>query len=162
MKQHLIGNITGGSSGSSYSAATPDSMRVTACSALQIACMADLFDKVGPSNISRAARFLACANVHAERHDALVKAMWKCWEVGRCAGQMGTTKDTRGDWCSERGLTAGWASVCQPEPTKRLDHASMSEHRCSFDHTLYCVSHRMQAQYHTTRASCQDVVYDFP
>src|SRR5258708_33150014 len=70
---------------------------------------------------------------------------------------MGTTKDTRGDWCSGRWLTAGSASVCQPEPEKRLDYASTSEHRCSFDHTLYCVSYRMQAQYHTTRAPCQGI-----
>jgi hypothetical protein len=99
MKQHLIGNITGGSSGSSYSAAEPDSKRVTACSALLIACMADLFDRVGPSNIPGAARFLACANVHAERHDALVKVMLKCWRWGgaralqKTPGKAGVRKD---------------------------------------------------------------------
>ena len=63
---------------------------------------------------------------------------------------MGTTKDTRGDWRSGRWLIADSASVCQPEPEKRLDHASMSEHSCSFERKLYGASHGTRAQYHIT------------
>ncbi len=68
---------------------------------------------------------------------------------------MGTTKDTRGGRRSGRWLTAGSASACQPEPEKRLDYASMSEHGYSFDRKLYLHPIRMQAQYHITRAPCQ-------
>jgi hypothetical protein len=70
---------------------------------------------------------------------------------------MGTTKDTRGGWRSGRWLTADSAAACQPEPAKRLDYATMSEHRCSFDRKLYRVSQKMQAQYHITRAPCQEI-----
>ena len=71
---------------------------------------------------------------------------------------MGTTKDTKGDWRSVKRLITDSASVCQPEPEKgkRLDHASTSEHICSFDWKLYCVSSRVQAQYHITRAPVKE------
>ena len=70
---------------------------------------------------------------------------------------MGTTKDTRGDWRSVKRLITDSASACQPEPDKRLDHASMSEHGYSFDRKLYLHPIRMQAQYHITRALCQGI-----
>ena len=72
---------------------------------------------------------------------------------------MGTTKDARGDWRSVKRHITDSASVCQPEPEKekRLDHASTSEHSCSFDRKPYGASSRMQAQYHITGALCQGI-----
>src|SRR5258707_379207 len=39
------------------------------------------------------------------------------WKARRCAGQVGTTKDTRGDWRLEKRLITETASVCMPEPS---------------------------------------------
>ncbi len=158
MKQHLTGNVVEGTRGSSQCIPTPDNGCIMKCPAALDGCMLTL-SRVGGlcACPKQSLRCTSHADVLAEKQREKTKAIWGMLESEEAPAAGGYNKRHQGGWCLEKWLTTDSANACQPEPEKRLDHSGMSEHRCSFDHTLYCVSHWMQAQYHTTRAPCQDV-----